>query len=136
MVLNERDSTLRKQASCVVQKHLHVKMHQSYCKSERSSQNCIQSLTEFYKVNFTNTGSASKYVFKFGRSDHIFGKKMTEKTHFGSFTLVIFKICQKICKKIYQKPVIKICQNIIQKICQKICSKNPSKKYVKICSNL
>ena len=27
-------------------------------------------------------------IFKFGRSDHIFGKKLTEKSHFCHFTLV------------------------------------------------
>ena len=39
-------------------------------------------------MTLINTGSALKYVFKLDRSAHIFGKKLTEKAHFGLITLV------------------------------------------------
>ena len=44
-------------------------------------------------VPMENTGLALK-LFKFDRSDHIFGKKLTENTDFEHFT-VFSKICPK-----------------------------------------
>ena len=38
-------------------------------------------------------------ILKFGRNDHIFDKKLIEKTYFVHFSLVIVKSCQKIYQK-------------------------------------
>ena len=57
-----------------------------------------------------------------------FGKKLTEKTHFGHFTLVIFKICQQICPKNLSKSLSK---KYVKKSVKKSFKKNLSKNLPK-----
>ena len=101
-------------------------------------------LCERYKAKtvwscMANTESALKYLTLV--EVILFLAENRLKTHFGHFTLVIVKTCQKICQKICRIKISEKKREKCQKNCQTIYHKNQSvpknltKKRTKICQN-